>query len=80
MTRITEGGMRMPSVPPAASVPVDERGRIAVLACSSGSAIWPMVAAVASDEPQIAPKPAQPPIGGHRDAAAPVAEPGARRR
>ena len=48
----------MPSVPPAAIVPVaSEREYLYLL--SSGSATWPMVEAVAVDEPQTAPKPAQ---------------------
>ena len=48
----------MPSVPPAAIAAVASRGEYRWRR-SSGSATWPIVAAVASDEPQMAPKPAQ---------------------
>ncbi len=50
----------MPSVPPAASVPVASAGSY-LRRRSSGSATWPIVAAVASELPQIAPNPAQAP-------------------
>ncbi len=50
----------MPSVPPAAMAAVASRPEYLWLR-SSGRATWPMVAAVASEEPQIAPKPAQAP-------------------
>ena len=50
----------MPSVPPAASVPVASAGSY-FRRRNSGSATWPIVAAVASELPQIAPKPAQAP-------------------
>ena len=58
---ITDGGINIPKVPPAARVPVlrapEYPNRL-----SSGSATLPIVAAVASDDPQIAPNPAQAPI------------------
>jgi len=53
--------MRMPSVPPAASVAVD-RPPLYPARFSSGSATCAIVAAVAREEPQIAPKPAQAPM------------------
>ena len=53
--------MRIPSVPPAAKAPVANAFEY-LKRLSSGRATWPMVAAVASDEPQIAPNPAHPPI------------------
>jgi hypothetical protein len=56
--RITEGGMRMPSVPPTASVPVESRFEY-FSRFISGSATWLMVAAVATEEPQIEPNAAQ---------------------
>lgn len=59
MTKPVEGGMRKPSVPPAAIAPVDSpspypRRRI------SGSATRPMVTAVATEEPDTAENAAQP--------------------
>ena len=55
---ITDGGIRMPSVPPAAIDPAAKES-----ACLkrriSGIDTRAIVAAVASDDPQIAPKPAQ---------------------
>ena len=39
-----------------------------------------MVAAVASEDPQIAPKAAQPPMVASREPAAPMPQPGARAR
>ena len=50
----------MPSVPPAASVAVEKPPEYPYLR-SSGRATRPIVAAVANDDPQIAPKPAQAP-------------------
>ena len=50
----------MPSVPPAASAPV-ARAPEYLARSSSGSATWPIVAAVASEEPQMAPNAAQAP-------------------
>ena len=66
----------MPSVPPAASAPVASAPEY-LARSSSGSATWPMVAAVASDEPQIAPKRGARADRGHGDAARPVAHEGA---
>ena len=51
----------MPSVPPAARQPVAKLPEYPKR-FSSGRATCPMVAAVARDEPQIAPNPAQAPI------------------
>ena len=51
----------MPSVPPAASAPVDKAPEYPARR-SSGRATCPIVAAVASDEPQMDPNPAQAPI------------------
>ena len=58
MTRITLGGIRIPSVPPAA---IDAVARVSAYPyCRiGGSATFDMVAAVASDEPHIALKPPQ---------------------
>src|SRR5438477_5555036 len=50
-----EGGIRMPSVPPAASEP-KMSGRAYPRRSISGMAIMPMVAAVATLEPEIAAK------------------------
>ena len=61
MTSGTDGGIMMPSVPPAASAPVDRLPAYPAR-LSSGSVTWPIVAAVASELPQMAPKPAQAPI------------------
>ncbi len=47
-------------MPPAASVPVASAGSY-LSRRSSGKATWPIVAAVASELPQMAPKPAQAP-------------------
>ena len=51
----------MPKVPPAAKVAVEKPPEYPYLR-NSGKATRPMVAAVASDEPQIEPNPAQAPI------------------
>ena len=48
----------MPSTPPAASVPVDNAPEYPARR-SSGSATFPIVEAVASEDPQTAPNPAQ---------------------
>jgi hypothetical protein len=56
----TDGGTRMPSVPPAASEPVESAPEYLYLRIS-GSATCPMVAAVASEDPQIVPNAAQAP-------------------
>ena len=53
------GGIRMPSVPPAASEPAARRGSY-FWRCSSGSATPPIEAAVAMLEPLIEAKIAQP--------------------
>ena len=51
------GGIRMPSVPPMAMEPVDSLSAYPYLRIS-GRAMVPMVAQVAAQEPQMAPKPA----------------------
>src|SRR6476660_2904936 len=56
-----DGGISAPSVPPAASAPVAKDGEYLYLR-NSGSETWPIMAAVASEEPLIVPKAAQPPI------------------
>ena len=61
MISITDGGINIPSVPPAARVPVLKAPEYPSL-LNSGNATYPIVAAVASEEPQIAPNPAQAPI------------------
>ena len=58
MTSGTEGGMRMPRVPAVASVPVARRPEYP-WRFISGKATPVMVAAVATDDPQIAPKAAE---------------------
>ena len=73
---ITDGGIRMPSVPPAAIDTGGERIAVAVVASSTDRRPCDIVAAVAMDDPQIEPKPAQATIGGHRQSAAPVADEG----
>src|SRR6056297_4186250 len=60
MTRITDGGIKIPRVPPAARVAVEKPPEYP-LRRNSGSATRLIVAAVASDDPQIAPKPAHAP-------------------
>ncbi len=58
---LTLGGMRMPRVPPAASEP--SASRIGYpRALSGGSATVPIVAAVATDEPDVAANSAQQPM------------------
>ena len=52
------GGMRMPSVPPAASTPV-ARPESYLYFFISGRATTPMVTAQATDDPQMAAKPPQ---------------------
>ena len=61
MTNPTEGGIRMPRVPPAAIVPVARESSY-LKRRISGSATRPMVRAEASDEPDNAENPAQPTI------------------
>jgi len=58
---ITEGGTSDPRVPPAAIQPVAKPGEYPRLIIS-GSATLPKVAAVAGDDPQMAPKKPHPPI------------------
>ena len=58
---LTDGGIRMPSVPPAASVPSAPRIGYP-RACSDGSATVPIVAAVATDEPEVAANSAHAPM------------------
>ena len=61
MIRFTLGGIKMPSVAPAAMVPSTRRS----LYCrflNSGSATVPIVAAVATDEPETEAKRPQAPI------------------
>ena len=53
------GGIRMPSVPPAASEPADSRG-LYLRRCNSGSATRPIEAAVTTLDPLMAAKMAQP--------------------
>lgn len=55
MTMTTDGGIRIPSVPPAASAPVDNAPEYFSRRIS-GSETFDMVAAVARDEPQMEPK------------------------
>ncbi len=58
---IMDGGINIPRVPPAAMLPVanrDEYRRSSI----SGRATRVMVATVATEEPQTAPKPADPPM------------------
>ena len=55
---MTEGGIRMPSVPPAAMEAVERLSAYRNLRIS-GMATLDMVAAVASDDPQIAANPPQ---------------------
>ena len=50
----------MPSVPPAAKHPVASEPEYLNL-FNSGNATWPIIAAVASDDPLMAPNPAHPP-------------------
>ncbi len=59
--RITDGGINMPKVPPAANVPVLNAPEYPSL-LNSGRATFPIVAAVAREDPQIAPKPAHAPM------------------
>ena len=66
MTKITEGGIRMPK---GAACRQCRRTKSRLRSRSGAvlaGATLPMVAAVASDDPQIAPNPAQAPTGGHR--------------
>src|SRR5262245_65304362 len=56
-----EGGISAPSVPPAANAPVAKDAEY-LYRRNSGSETWPIIAAVASEEPLIVPKAAQPPI------------------
>jgi len=51
--KLIEGGMRMPSVPPAAIVPRNS-GSLYFRFSICGRATVPMVAAVATDEPEVA--------------------------
>ena len=61
MIMITEGGTNEPSVPPAAIHPVAKEGAYFRLSIS-GKATLPKVAAVAGDDPQMAPKKPHPPM------------------
>ena len=56
--RIVLGGIKIPSVPEAATVPV-AKVSLYLYFFISGSAILPMVAAVAAVDPQMAANPAQ---------------------
>src|SRR6266508_728958 len=56
-----DGGISAPSVPPAASAPVAKDAEY-LYRRNSGSETWPIMAAVASEEPLIVPNAAQPPI------------------
>src|SRR3954469_15907948 len=58
MMKVMPGGMRLPSAPPAASEPSTIRWLYAELS-KYGSATEPMVAAVATEEPEIAENTAQ---------------------
>src|SRR4030095_5116156 len=58
---LIDGGIRMPSVPPAASVPREARIEYP-RAYSGGSATVPIVAAVATEDPDVAAKSAQAPM------------------
>src|SRR5690606_22372453 len=61
ITSTIDGGINIPKVPPAANVPADS-ARAYPAFSSSGSATWAIVAVVAMEDPQIAPKLAQAPI------------------
>src|SRR5262245_17538148 len=56
-----EGGISAPSVPPAANAPVAKDAEY-LYRRNSGSDTCPIIAAVASEEPLMVPKAAQPPI------------------
>src|SRR6478736_4562115 len=58
MTRMMEGGIRIPRLPPAAREPVEKPSSYPAFRIS-GSAMRDIVAAVAIDEPQTAPKQAE---------------------
>mgnify|MGYP003322120043 FL=1 len=57
---MTDGGIKIPNVPPAAKAPVLKALEYPIF-LSSGKATLPIVAAVANEDPQIAPNPAQAP-------------------
>ena len=61
ITSMPDGGTKAPSVPPAATQPVD-RPVAYPRRFISGRATLPIVAAVAMEDPVTAPNPAQPPI------------------